>query len=89
MQGCGSVSVFLSSSLLRPSIAAGLGAENPPHSGVQFSRATSVHLKQHRPTRVENNVYLAGETGTVTEAGDGDLVAYLNLNVYLIVRRVN
>jgi hypothetical protein len=38
---------------------------------------------------VENNVYLAGETGTVTEAGDGDLVAYLNLNVYLIVRRVN
>jgi hypothetical protein len=36
----------LSFSLLRPSITAGLGAENPPHSDVQFSRATSSRFNE-------------------------------------------
>ena len=43
MQGCGSVWVVWSSSLLRLGNAAGSGAENPPNSTVQICRATSVN----------------------------------------------
>ncbi len=60
MQGCGSVAVVLSTSLLCLGNAAGMGAENPPNSTVQICRAISHLLHRCYDLRIVVPPALAG-----------------------------